>query len=344
MQRSDKVSDRWMMFIEILQRYNAPTRYQYKQSNVKFYNFIQARSAASMFPTEIYWAIMTHLPFESSLKVAHAINLSDWDAYIYHSIQVPESTNGFDYFNTLYVHVKKMIRGRSMAYYRALMKNSSVKRINDLILFFLCCSFGDLEEVMIILKTKDVDPGAWLGFGIRLAAQHGHVQVVERLLQDARVDPSRDNQFALQKATYHGHFKIVELLLKDDRVDPSVWNNYLVVELCKNGKIELLKNVLTDDRVDPSDRQNESIHMAAKYGRDEILKILLQDTRVDPCSKNNRALKFACSNGHLQAVKILLKDQRVQSSEINQDIITQTFLAKHFEILRLLCHTFKINY
>jgi hypothetical protein len=91
---------------------------------------------------------MTHLPFESALRVSQAMNLSDWDAYIYHSVELPvDCFDAFEYYNALYAHFNKLISGRSFSYYKALMKNSSVKRLNDLMLFFLSCNFGDLEGV-----------------------------------------------------------------------------------------------------------------------------------------------------------------------------------------------------
>jgi hypothetical protein len=55
-----------------------------------------------------------------------------------------------------------------------------------------------------------------------LAAQCGHIAVVERLLKDERVDPSADDNHAVLLAAQNGHFAVVDRLLEDDRVDAAV--------------------------------------------------------------------------------------------------------------------------
>ena len=46
----------------------------------------------------------------------------------------------------------------------------------------------------LLLRHAMFDPSADDNRAVRLAAQNGHVAVVDRLLQDKRVDPSADEQ------------------------------------------------------------------------------------------------------------------------------------------------------
>jgi len=69
---------------------------------------------------------------------------------------------------------------------------------------------------------------------IGVAAENGHLEMVNRLLEDSRVDPSAANNRAIQYASKNGHLKIVRILLEDFRVDPSAANNFAIHFASKN--------------------------------------------------------------------------------------------------------------
>ena len=77
--------------------------------------------------------------------------------------------------------------------------------------------YGDLTAVQCLLRA-DINPSAQDNYAIGVAAQNGHLDVVELLLADKRVNPSADNNYAIRWAAHWGHLDVVQLLLKDKRV------------------------------------------------------------------------------------------------------------------------------
>ena len=83
-----------------------------------------------------------------------------------------------------------------------------------------------------------------------MAAENGHLAVVERLLQDGRVDPSAYDNYAVRWAAENGHVAVVERLLQEERVDPSADDNRAVQWAAENGHLAVVDRLLEDDRVD----------------------------------------------------------------------------------------------
>ena len=81
--------------------------------------------------------------------------------------------------------------------------------------FFIACKINNIELVNLLLLF-DCDP-LTNNAAIRVAAQNGHIDVVDRLLQDGRVDPSASNNYAIRIASLNCHIAVVDRLLQDDR-------------------------------------------------------------------------------------------------------------------------------
>jgi hypothetical protein len=73
-----------------------------------------------------------------------------------------------------------------------------------------------------LLQDERVDPSGRDNCAIGVAAESGHLAVVERLLQDVRVNPSANNNYAVAWAAENGNPAVVDRLLEDDRVDAAV--------------------------------------------------------------------------------------------------------------------------
>jgi ankyrin repeat protein len=98
--------------------------------------------------------------------------------------------------------------------------------LNDTLV--LAAQNGHVDVVDYLLRQPLFDPSAYGNCAIWVAAMKGHLAVVERLLQDKRVDPSADDNHAVRRAAENGHLAVVERLLQDKRVDPSVRDNCAV--------------------------------------------------------------------------------------------------------------------
>jgi hypothetical protein len=81
------------------------------------------------------------------------------------------------------------------------------------------------NEVKFFLKNKDLDPTYHQNKAIRIATQHGYIEIVQALLNDPRIDPTEWNDFALGTNAVKGNFEMLTLLINDKRIDPTVQKN-----------------------------------------------------------------------------------------------------------------------
>ena len=93
------------------------------------------------------------------------------------------------------------------------------------------------------------DPSAYENWAIRLAADHGHPEVVKVLLADPRVDPSAGDNYAIRLASENGHLDVVKALLADKRVDPSAGDNHAISWALNSNYLEVVKELSKDKRV-----------------------------------------------------------------------------------------------
>jgi DNA-binding FrmR family transcriptional regulator len=131
------------------------------------------------------------------------------------------------------------------------------------------------------------------------------------LLQDSRIDPSFDT---IRLAAQNGHLAVVERLLQDECVDPSDCDDLAVLCAAENGHLAVVVRLLLDERVDPSARDNDAVRAAAENGHVAVVDRLLEDDRVDPSADDNCAVRLAAENGHFAVVDRLLEDDRVDAA------------------------------
>jgi Ankyrin repeats (3 copies) len=142
---------------------------------------------------------------------------------------------------------------------------------------------GRLVDLERLLSYPNLDPAVELDRAMGLAAQAGHMAVVERLLQDRRVVESTDIswlQYGLRWASANGHTAVVEVLMRHPCIDP------------------------TDDGT------NHPLLWAAQSGHSGVVKLLMVDRRVDPSVGRPAALWSASRGGHLTTLELLLRDSR----------------------------------
>ena len=124
----------------------------------------------------------------------------------------------------------------------------SLENLSDEQKFKKSCRYGIISVVKNMI-SNGLDPSCWDNYGIRIASNNGHLDVVKVLLKDERVDPSEYDNIAIRFTSENGHLDVVKELLKDKRVDPSDFNNDAIKMSSENNHLGVIKELLKDKRV-----------------------------------------------------------------------------------------------
>ena len=145
---------------------------------------------------------------------------------------------------------------------------------------------NEFEKVNELLHV--CDPSLNDNEAIKVAAELGHMNIVEILIKDTRVNPADQNNWGIRGAASYGHTDTVAVLLKDTRVNPADQNNNALVWAAKNGHTNTVATLMKDTRVNPADINKFAIRWAAQYGHTNTVATLIKDNRVNPVD----AIKF----------------------------------------------------
>lgn len=150
--------------------------------------------------------------------------------------------------------------------------------------------FGSTSAVRLLLSVSEINPDKKSALGIRpiqLAAQHGHLGVLDLLLRDVRVDPGSlaGGVPPWQCASENGHHEAADLILdamshetlgQELRLASRrlfTWTQYLEVLLTRS---EGLPNVLHQvNRTTQSEKMWTGFACAAWAGDVELMRVLL---------------------------------------------------------------------
>lgn len=196
---------------------------------------------------------------------------------------------------------------------------------------------------------------------LSIAAENGHIVIVDWLLKNPKVDPSFNNNETLRKAAENGRLKIVELLLKDPRVDPMDHEsgNHNALELAAaSNHPRVVKKLMLDPRVDPSSPHNSAIVNASRLDYTGVVNELLKDDRVykDDSYESeyhsreksiDTALFNAGNNGNLKMVKSIMRKKGKNGLSIANPSTTSVFIfavgSGHLSVVNELLKDPRVN-
>jgi ankyrin repeat protein len=181
---------------------------------------------------------------------------------------------------------------------------------------------------------------------LHIAAEGGHLEVVEVLLKFGAVIDSKDEYgiTALHIAVEGGHLEVVEVLLKFGAVIDSK-NDFGITALhiaADKGHLEVVKVLLKIGAViDSTDRHGRTaLHTAALRCHLDIVKFLLKIGAViySQNEDGRTALHFAAEQGHLEVVEVLLKFGAVIDSKDKYGRTALHIAARrgHLEVVKFL--------
>ncbi|XP_060931467.1 dynein axonemal heavy chain 12 [Limanda limanda] len=197
------------------------------------------------------------------------------------------------------------------------------------------CAFLGLENFVYLLLESGADPNAYdvrKKTPLALAAQNGHLNVVEGLLQKgAHVWSESDSGTILFVAASSGNPDVISLLL-DNGADPNrpLYSGHLPIHrVAYHGHRLALEHLIPVTTLDAVRESGMSpLHSAAAGGYPHCVEILLKaaydpnfmlHSRVRSNYEDDRrsALFFAVSNNDLQCTRLLLE----AGAMVNQDPI-----------------------
>lgn len=156
---------------------------------------------------------------------------------------------------------------------------------------------------------------------LQLAAQNGHVSLVERLMQYwLRGSLAADASAALGLAAANGHMDVLEMLLSTGAFSSGAEADSKALRSGAEGGTEALSSgdEAGAEAFDSGSASSfaegcsDALWMAAAHGQSSAAERLLTvDHRAHPVARNAAALRLACRNGHGAIVSRLLADSRL---------------------------------
>ena len=200
--------------------------------------------------------------------------------------------------------------------------------------------------------TPGAVPGVHNNVAMRLAAENGHLQLVQYLCSlptEHGVDPSANNTLAVRCAAANGHLQVVQYMCSlpmHRGVDPGAHNNAAIRLAAENGHFQVVQylcSLPTARGVDPSADDNSALLKAAENGHLQVVQYLcsLPTARgVHPTAPSSGAMQMAASYGHLQVVQYLCSlptDRGVNPGAWQSRAIRVAAQYGHLHVAQYLC-------
>ncbi|KAI4246112.1 MAG: hypothetical protein L6R40_002064 [Gallowayella cf. fulva] len=184
---------------------------------------------------------------------------------------------------------------------------------------------GYAELVEICLGSENVSQ-IILGSSLELAAEGGHLALVERLLQEkANVNATEPAGWtALHLAAKRGHLGVVERLLQEKAdVNATSSAGWTALHLAAEGGHLAVIERLLQEKADvnaTSSTHGTALHRAVDGGHLDVVERLLQEEIVDVNATDRfgkTALHWAAGHGYLDVVERLLLEDKININATN---------------------------
>lgn len=132
-----------------------------------------------------------------------------------------------------------------------------------------------------------------------MAAEGGHPAIVTRLMACKSANPATCGCAPLWLAASNGHVGVVDLLLADPRCDAAASSHAAMRYACRGGHAAVVRRLLAADTVAPSILNGDELCSAVRAGHVGVLQALLADPRVDAMPVATEQLVDVWSNQYL---------------------------------------------
>ncbi|KAI9349116.1 hypothetical protein BDR26DRAFT_1004227 [Obelidium mucronatum] len=191
---------------------------------------------------------------------------------------------------------------------------------------------------------KSMDWGTCDALSIQIAAISGWTPVVMAIFDAFAGASSFHVDLALDLAAQNGHLELVEYLLAQQRIPVNLGyeNSSSFRHACMNGHKHVVQALVQFNetlprarRLDPVACDSFALMKASQFGFHEVVSYLLHSFSdvVDPMAFNGMALQLAIANGQADVVRVLVADWRVDWTVLKEEY--QAVLRPFLEYLKV---------
>lgn len=168
-----------------------------------------------------------------------------------------------------------------------------------------------------------------------IAAQRGHLPLVEHLLGVWHARAAATGSFALWMAAEGGHLPVVERLLQEDGVSPAAGGGAPLWLAAREGHVHIVERLLADPRCEPAASDCAALRFAGRSGHAGIIERLLSDTRLGSDDLPPGILAEAVHSNEHAAMAVLLQDPRVDATVLTEELqLSRLPPSSRFVLLR----------
>jgi ankyrin repeat protein len=190
-------------------------------------------------------------------------------------------------------------------------------------------------EALELKISSDVNEETARGAAIVMAAQKGHLKIVQALLAD-RALPQVARGDAVFTAARNGHLEIVRLLLANRATIDDENRGLAVQYAAENNQLELVRLLLANGAAISKDDRGLAVRCSAKYGHLEIVRLLLANEDTIDEFDRGMAVVYSASRGHLEIVQFLLANGAMISENDRGQAVCNAAGNGHLEIVQAL--------
>lgn len=218
--------------------------------------------------------------------------------------------------------VSRILRSKlvSKEVVRALIQRGTINLSPHGDQFFVrwCCAYNraDLLEVAVksmVARGSTLDIHADNEYGLRIAAQNGHLELVEMLVE-LGADVHVDDDHALRAATQYRHTEVARYLLEHAHANVHADGNYALRTCASDDNLPLMETFL-ERGADPRAQDDEALVLASVNGHATIVQRLLDEGCASD-ARENMAMRGATEKKQWPVVRVLLNNDARPSADL----------------------------
>ncbi|KAJ3003317.1 UNVERIFIED_CONTAM: hypothetical protein HDU68_005755 [Siphonaria sp. JEL0065] len=149
---------------------------------------------------------------------------------------------------------------------------------------------GWTPVIQSIMESSSRCVDKYLDFGLDLASQNGHLDLVQYLLTFPQINLTHENSSAFRHACMNGHTEVVKALVQRNstlapslQLDPLACDSFALLKASQYGHVEIVSFLVGAfvGVVDPMVFEGRALQLAIENGQAPVVQVFVQDWGVD---------------------------------------------------------------